>query len=357
MHNVKFNNKVKPFKNLLDQRVKDYFKSHNLSERGNWKLFSKTITLFVILLGSLATILFIIPNSWWAIPVFMLMGLTIASIGFNVMHDAAHGSYSKNLKLNNFIAFIGGDAMGGGTFFWKIKHNIIHHTYTNIDGIDDDIAKYPMYRFSPHQERLWFHKYQHIYGIPAYMLISLNWLIADDWITLYNKKINTTPIRNIERKEIFLMALGKIINILLFAVLPFVFMPWQIALVGFLSLHACMGLSLAVVFQLAHVVENCEFPLANTDTNIIDNEWAKHQVETTANFAMRNKLISWYVGGLNFQVEHHLYPRISHIHYPKISKIVKETCDEMGVQYNAFPTMFQAFGSHVKLLKQLGTTG
>lgn len=354
MHNIKFNNKVKPFKNLLDQRVKEFFKTNNLSERGNWKLYSKTIILFSVLFASLATVLFVLPNSWWAVPVFMLMGLTMASIGFNVMHDAAHGSYSKNVKLNNFIAFMGGDAMGGGTFFWKIKHNIIHHTYTNIDGVDDDIAKYPMYRFSPHQERLWFHKYQHLYGIPAYMLISLNWLIFDDLITLAKKKINTTPIRNIDRKEVVLMFLGKILNIALFVVLPFAFMQWQIALVGFLCLHACMGLSLAVVFQLAHVVEHCEFPLADVETNMIADEWAKHQVATTANFAMRNKIISWYVGGLNYQVEHHLFPRVSHIHYPKLSKIVKETCDEMGVQYNAFPTMLKAFGSHVRLLKQLG---
>ena len=354
MHQVKFNNKVKPFKNLLDQRIKEFFTSQELNERGNWKLYSKTIILFTVLLGSLATVLFVLPNSWWAVAVFMLMGLTMASIGFNVMHDAAHGSYSKNVKLNNFIAFLGGDAMGGGTFFWKIKHNIIHHTYTNVEGIDDDIAKYPMYRFSPHQKRLWFHKFQHIYGIPAYMLISLNWLLTDDVITLFKKKINTTPIRNIATKEIVLMFAGKILNILLFLVLPLLLMQWQIALVGFLCLHACMGLSLAIVFQLAHVVEHTEFPLADVETNVIDNEWAKHQVETTANFAMRNKAISWYVGGLNYQVEHHLYPRISHIHYPKISKIVKDTCEEMGVRYTAFPTMLQAFGSHVRLLKQLG---
>lgn len=355
MHQVKFNNKVKPFKNLLDSRVKEFFESNNLSERGNWQLYSKTIILFSVLLGSLAVVLFVLPNSWWAIPVFMFMGLTMASIGFNVMHDAAHGSYSNNTRLNNFIAFVGGDVMGGGTFFWKIKHNIIHHTYTNIDGIDDDIAKYPMYRFCPHQKRLWFHKYQHIYGIPAYMLISLNWLLADDFITLFNKKINTTPIRNIATREIVLMIAGKLINILLFVALPFIFMKWQIALVGFLSLHACMGMALAVVFQLAHVVEDIEFPLADVQTNKIENEWAKHQVATTANFAMRNKLISWYVGGLNFQVEHHLFPRISHIHYPSISKIVRQTCEELGIQYNAFPTMRQAFVSHVRLLKQLGT--
>lgn len=354
MHQVKFNNKVKPFKNLLDQRVKEFFASQNLNERGNWKLYSKTIILFAVLFGSLATVLFVLPNSWWSVALFALMGLTMASIGFNVMHDAAHGSYSKNVKLNNFIAFMGGDAMGGGTFFWKIKHNIIHHTYTNIEGIDDDIAKYPMYRFSPHQKRLWFHRFQHIYGIPAYMLISLNWLLLDDWITLSSKKINTTPIRNIAKKEIWLMALGKFINIILFAVLPFIFMKWQIALVGFLSLHACMGLALAIVFQLAHVVEHTEFPLADVETNVIENEWAKHQVATTANFAMKNKIVSWYVGGLNFQIEHHLYPRISHIHYPKISKIVRETCEELGVQYNNFPTMYKAFFSHVRLLKQLG---
>ncbi len=355
MHKVKFNNKVKPLRDLLDERIKEYFKTAQIPEKGNWTLYSKTIILFTLLLATYFSTVFFLPQTWWLLVPFAFIGFVKASIGFNVMHDAAHGSYSRNLKLNNFIAFMGGDFIGGSTFFWKIKHNILHHTFTNIDGIDDDIAKYPTFRLSPEQEPKWFHKYQWLYGVPLYSLLSLNWIVADDWFKLLRKKINTTPITTIKAKDRFWFVFGKLLNISVFIVVPFIFLPWQIALVGYLVMHATLGVTLAVVFQMAHIVEHTDFPVPDESTNRIENEWAAHQVATTANFAMKNKAISWFVGGLNYQIEHHLYPRISHIHYPNISKIVQETCEELEIKYHAFPTFWQAFVSHIRFLKRLGT--
>ena len=352
MSKVTFINSPRPFKTLLDERIDSYFKNNHIQERGNWNLYSKTI----ILLGSLALVyaaILYLPGSWVTLLLCALLGFIQSTIGFNVMHDAAHGSYCSNARLNNIIAWIGGDLMGGSTYLWKIKHNIIHHTYTNIEGLDDDIAKYPLFRLSPEQKLRWFHRYQFLYAVPLYFFTTFNWILFDDYLKLVTKKINATDIRPMGLRDHLEFWSGKLVNLTLFFIIPiFVFGFWK-ALLGFFIMHAALGLSLALVFQMAHAVEEAAFPVPN-DENKIENEWALHQVATTVNFAMRNKVISWLVGGLNFQVEHHLYPKISHIHYPQISKIVKKTCEDLNIQYNAFPTFWQALTSHFRYLRLLG---
>lgn len=353
MSKVTFTNNPRPFKTLLDERIKAYFVTNAIPERGNWKLYSKT----VILLGSLFLVYGIIlsmqPPTWISLILCALLGFIESTIGFNVMHDAAHGSYSANKTVNNIIAWLGGDLMGGSTFLWKIKHNIIHHTYTNIDGLDDDIAKYPLFRLSPHQERKWFHKYQYIYSVPLYFFTTFNWILFDDYLKLVTKKIHTTDITVMKLNDHLTFWSGKIVNLTLFFLIPIYIFGFWPALLGFFIMHAALGLSLALVFQMAHAVEEASFPLPN-DKNKIEEEWALHQVNTTVNFAMNNRMISWLVGGLNYQVEHHLYPKISHIHYPEISKIVKKTCEDLNITYHAFPTFWKALRSHFTYLKIQG---
>lgn len=353
MSKISFVNNPKPFKTLLDERIQAYFQDRNIEMRGNALLYSKTIILLVSLFTVYGIILSIQPPTWLSLLLCALLGFIQSTIGFNVMHDAAHGSYSNNNRLNNIIAWIGGDLMGGSTFLWKIKHNIIHHTYTNIEGMDDDIAKYPLFRLNEHQERKWFHRFQFIYAVPLYFFTTFNWILFDDYWKLVTKKINTTEIRKMSVRDHVEFWSGKLTNLTLFFFIPiYIFGFWQ-ALFGFFVMHAALGLSLALVFQMAHAVEEATFPLPN-EQNKIENEWALHQVKTTVNFAMNNPVISWLVGGLNYQVEHHLYPKISHIHYPQISKIVKQTCDDLNIEYNAFPTFWRALVSHFRYLKQLG---
>lgn len=353
MSKLTFVNNPHPFKTLLEERIHSYFSSMNMDQLGNWKLYSKTIILFVSLFSVYGVILSIQPPTWLSLVLCGLLGFIQATIGFNVMHDAAHGSYSHNSKLNNFIAFIGGDLMGGSTFLWKIKHNILHHTYTNIDGLDDDIAKYPMFRLSPQQKVLWFHKYQHVYSLFLYFFTTVNWILFDDYLKIATKKINNSEIRTFKPKDHVEFWLGKILNLSIFFIIPIIIFGFWKALAGFLVMHGVLGITLALVFQMAHAVEEAEFPIPN-DKNKIENEWALHQVKTTVNFAMNNKVISWLVGGLNYQVEHHLFPKISHIHYPEISKIVKQTCQELGIEYHAFPTFGRALVSHFTYLKEMG---
>jgi linoleoyl-CoA desaturase len=354
MAKVTFNNKDNAFFSSLKTSVDAYFKENNIKKTGDWRLYIKT---FLLIGGSIAIYLIILFGNLSALYKVLLcvpLGYLMACIGFAVMHDANHGSYSKNTKLNDFVG-LSANLLGASSFFWKQKHNIIHHTYTNVDGIDDDIAKSPIIRQCETQKWMPAHKIQHLYLTPIYALSTLFWIFNMDFQKYFKRKIYTTAAWDMTLKNHIIFWVTKIYYVAVFMILPmyiFGFGPW---LGGYLLTNAALGLTLSFVFQLAHVVENTEFehvPL--DDTKHLETAWAQHQIKTTANFAMNNKVISWFVGGLNFQIEHHLFPKISHIHYPAISKIVMEKCKEFNLPYNYYPTLSQALASHFRVMKALG---
>nr|MBA2249940.1 acyl-CoA desaturase [Chitinophagaceae bacterium] len=243
---------------------------------------------------------------------------------------------------------------GASAIMWNMKHNIIHHTYTNIEGVDDDIEAGPMLRFTQGQKRRKIHKFQHYYFWFLYTLLHILWIFVTVYKKYFTKKIGTVPIRKMTLKEHISFWTAKVVYAFMVIALPIYLLGFVKWLLGFLLVSMVTGFVISIVFQLAHTVEHTEFPLPSEATGKIENEWAIHQVATTANFATNNKLISWLVGGLNFQIEHHLFPKISHVHYPAISKIIKRTCMEYGLPYIEYPKMRHAVISHVAYLRRLG---
>jgi linoleoyl-CoA desaturase len=354
MPKVTYNNKNATFYPSLKKAVDEYFTQNNLKKTGNWKLYSKTFILVLSALALYISLLTVDLSPGMGILLSALFGLVLAGIGFDIMHDACHGSYSSKKWVNELLG-LSLNALGGNAFFWKQKHNIIHHTYTNVDGVDDDIAKSPMIRHCDTQKWVPMHRYQHIYLPFLYMLGSIFWIFIQDQVKYATKKVYTTPLPKMDAKEHVIYWASKILYAFFYIVLPIILVGWQAWLIGFLTMQFVLGFTLSIVFQLAHVVEETEFTYVDaSDVKHIENEWAIHQIKTTANFAPQSKILNWYVGGLNFQVEHHLFPRISHIHYPAISKIVEQKCKEFGITYNSIPKMTQAISSHFKFIKLMG---
>jgi linoleoyl-CoA desaturase len=354
MPKVTYNNKNAVFFPSLKKAVDDYFITNKLEKTGNWKLYLKTIVLLTSALGIYLALMFVPMSGLASVLLSGLFGFVLAGIGFDVMHDACHGSYSKNKTVNEILSLTL-NALGGNAFFWKQKHNIIHHTYTNVDGVDDDIAKSPMIRMCDTQKWVPAHRFQHIYLPFLYMLGSIFWVFVQDPVKYATKKVYTTPLPKMDRKEHIIFWVSKILYVALYMALPIYLFGWAGWAVCFLVMHAVLGFTLSIVFQLAHVVEETEFTFVDaSDFKHIENEWAIHQIKTTANFSPKSKMINWYVGGLNFQIEHHLFPRISHVHYPAISKIVEEKCKEFGVTYTSIPLMTTAINSHFRFIKTLG---
>jgi len=353
MSKVTFNNKNSVFFTALKTEVEQYFRQQKIKRTGNWKLYIKpgilipsAIALYIILL--------LLPMSA-IVGIFLcaVLGFVLASIGFNVMHDACHGSFSSRKWVNNLFGYTL-NALGGNEFFWRQKHNIIHHTYTNIDGIDDDIAKSPVIRQCDTQKWLAFHRVQHIYLPLVYAITSLAWTFIMDFVKYFSQRIVKTSVQNMNTKNHLIFWLSKVLYLIFYILIPGLMVGWKAWAIGFITVHAVFGFTLAIVFQLAHVVEHTEFDVASDDPKLIETEWAVHQVRTTANFATHNKIISWFVGGLNFQIEHHLFPRVSHVHYPALSKIVTRVCELHGMPYHQFPTMSSAIASHFRFMRQLG---
>jgi linoleoyl-CoA desaturase len=348
---VKFKPKDKSlFFPTLKQRVDDYFTINNISKNANTGMVIKTIILlsgyilpFVYILACNPS--FIVSTILWTI-----MGFSMAGVGMSIMHDANHGSYSSSERVNKFL----GNTLvlvGGSVANWKVQHNLLHHTFTNVVHQDDDIADKFVLRFSPHTKVKWFHQYQYFYAFFFYGLQTLFWVLAKDFLQFKRYVIKG------EQKWFTLTKLlfYKIAYIFVVLIMPVVFfdIPVLHIATGFLVMHFIGGLILTVIFQLAHTVEGTTHPLPN-EKNEIMNDWAIHQMNTTVDFAPKNKLLSWYIGGLNFQVEHHLFTKICHIHYPEISKIVQQTAAEFEIPYLVNEKLSDALMAHVNALKRFG---
>ena len=344
------------FFSTLRKRVDGYFKENNISKHYNHEMVIKTIILITLYLGTFVGILIFQPSFGIGLLLWAVMGFSKAGIGMSVMHDANHGAYSSSSRTNYWLGHTL-NLVGGSVFNWKLQHNILHHTYTNIVHMDDDVESKGMLKFSPHTKVKWFHKLQFIYAFGFYGILTLYWALIKDFAQFFRyKKIGVN--KNTKKQNRVIMTkiiLSKLIYFFVIFALPvfILHIPAMNIICGFLLMHFIAGVVLTVIFQLAHSVEDASHPLPNLEGDI-ENNWAIHQMNTTVNFSRHSKLISWYLGGLNFQVEHHLFPTLCHVHYPKISHIVKETAEEYGVPYLENKTFFSALYSHILTLKRFG---
>ena len=341
----------------LSLRVNQYFDKNDLAKTGNIQLFTKSaFFIFMYFAPIVISYFFTLPILVFVF-LYSIAGVGMACIGFCIMHDANHGAYSSkkwiNSMMGNTIALIGGNADS-----WKIQHNVLHHCFTNIPGYDDDIGEKPLVRLSPDSKWRRIHRYQSYYVFLLYGLSTLYWALLKDILQIgrYQKLGILKGSSKVSARRIYLnIILSKIIYFSVFFGLPYYIgeMPYLMYIAGFLIMHFFAGLITTVVFQLAHVVEDTAYFVPDSN-NSINESWALHQLLTTSNFATRNRFISWFIGGLNFQIEHHLFPSISHVHYNKISQIVKETALEYGIPYYETKGFWQAICSHWKTLHSLG---
>ncbi|HEV9035814.1 MAG TPA: acyl-CoA desaturase, partial [Puia sp.] len=353
MSKITFNNSNHAFYTSLKTSVNVYFERYEKRRTGNIRLYAKAVILILTAIALYSLLLFMAMPGLVMVICSLFLGLVLACIGFNVMHDANHGSYSSRKWVNDTLGLTL-NALGGNSFIWKQKHNIVHHTYTNIDGIDDDIAKSPFIRMCSSQPWVPAHRLQHFYTPFLYAFSSMIWILFQDFEKYFRRKIAGTPLSRMHRADHIIFWASKTGYLLFYVLIPMLLMGWQSWLLFFLSLHIALGLTLSIVFQLAHVVEDTEFESATGDEKQIENEWAIHQVKTTSNFSPGHPIISWLVGGLNYQIEHHLFPRVSHIHYAALSKLVQRECAVFGLPYNSMPTFKAAVASHFRFIRALG---
>ncbi len=349
-------NSATTFSRELRSNVEMYFRKSNISKFAANALKTKAAILLITFFGSYVVILTTGLPVWALALLCLLMGVTKAGIGMGVMHDANHGSFSKNPKINKLFGRTA-DILGVSSNNWINQHNKLHHTYTNIHGHDEDVDGKGLFRFTPDAPLKKMHKFQHIYWTFFYGFLTLGWFFAD---AAAYKKYRARGLNKSQgakkTKEIAEIIFFKLVYVGYMIVLPIAVLSvawWQV-IIGLIIIEFTAGMILSVIFQMAHVVD--KFDLSNHDKfdGTSKDEWTVHQIHNTFDFAVKNKLITWYVGGLNFQVIHHLFPNVSHAHYPKLYKIVKETAAKYKVNYQEFETFREAFKSHLIFLRKLG---
>lgn len=355
--NLRFSKEGMGFQRELNKRVHQYFKENNLSKNGGWAMRGKTMVMFMLYLTPYVLLLTgVIQSGWLALLASAVIGIGLAGIGLSVMHDACHGAYSSNPKENDWVGY-SLNFLGASSFNWKIQHNVLHHSYTNVIEHDEDIDNRGLFRFTPYAPLKAIHRYQHIYAWPFYSLMTLFWVLLKDFFRFakYDKEGLIKQVNGSKPKELAILIATKVWNLVFSFGLPLMFTDFTFGqiLLGFLTAHLIAGFLLALVFQPAHVSDEISF-IAVPENGELPFSFAEHQIRTTRNFANENRWFSWYAGGLNFQIEHHLFPHICHIHYRKISPIVRQTAQEFGLPYENTPSIWQALVTHTKHLKNLG---
>lgn len=341
------------FRLALRQRVDAYFKSTGRKPRDCWQMYVKSAIVFTGCATAYAMLVFVVSAWWLAVPLAVVLGFALAATAFNIQHDGSHGAYSKHRWINK-LASMTLDLLGGSSYFWARKHNAIHHSYTNVTGHDDDIDVGFFGRLSPHQKRFRFHRLQHFYLWGLYGFLPTKWHLYDDFHDVLAGRIGPHRVPRPKGWDLAIFIGGKALFLSMAFGLPMLLHPWWCVLALYGIASFVQGVTLSVVFQMAHCVEDADFPLPSADTGRIATSWAAHQVDTTVDFAPKSRVISWLVGGLNFQIEHHLFPQICHVHYPALSKLVEETCHEFGLKYRAYKTLLAGIASHYRWLRRMG---
>jgi linoleoyl-CoA desaturase len=360
-NNIKFSPQIKPeFIKELREKVADYFEKNKIQQKGNVNMIVKSVIMLALYFVPYFLMLFGVVNSLSGVLFcWIIMGIGMAGVGMALMHDANHGSYSRNPRVNKILEnslYL----LGGYPPNWQYQHNTLHHGFTNIDGLDEDIDPGNIMRFSPHKPIYKIHQLQQWYAWFFYGLMTLAWVTIKDFERL--SKYKHFGARLNSKREygdiVFIIVISKIIYYLIFLVIPIIMISiaWYWIVLFFLIMHFLSGLILGIIFQTAHVVTTSKYPLPDEEGKI-ENNWAIHQLMTTSDFSPKSKIFSWLIGGLNYQIEHHLFPQICHVHYQNISHLVRDTAIKYDLPYHVQPNFFKAVFNHFKMLKMLGRQG
>lgn len=341
-----------PFHAELQRRVNAHFAQQGGVKTGGAAMFLKTAIILSWFAGSWALLTFWASDPISALLLSLSLGLAMAGIGFNIQHDGNHGGYSRNRFLNRAMAATL-DVLGGSSYIWSWKHNVFHHSNPNVDGLDADIEVKPMARLAPTQPRYAVHRFQHFYIWVLYSFLAIKWHVLDDFVNMAIGKIGENNFPRPKPWGLVGFFAGKVLFFTWSLVIPLMLHPWWHVAIFYAITSATLALTLAIVFQLAHVVQEAEFPATHAPEGAT-MEWSAHQLATTVDFAPGNPFLTWYLGGLNYQIEHHLFPRICHTRYPEIAPIVEQTAKEFGVPYQVHPTFFTALASHYRHVRRMG---
>jgi linoleoyl-CoA desaturase len=341
------------FQTELRRRVDEHLQKAGRPKRGSWRIYLKTAIILAWFAASYGLLVFVASTVWQGLILSALLGLSMGAIGFNIQHDGGHRSYSDRPWVNRLMATTM-DLIGGSSYVWFWKHAVIHHRYVNITGYDNDIDVGHLGRFSPHLPWRWYYRWQRFYLWPIYGFEAAKMQLLDDFRYIITGKIGHHRIPRPRGRDLVIFVAGKIVFFTWTLAIPMLFHPVLVVLFYYLVASLVLGIAMVLVFVMPHTAGSVDFPLPRPDTGRIENPWAVHQATVTLDFARRNRVLTWLLGGLNYHKEHHLFPLICHVNYPFISKVVEETCREFGIPYKEHPSFASGIVAHYRWLRRMG---
>lgn len=318
---------------------------------GDARLYRKAAIVIAWWIASYVHAL-VLASSWWdgALSVISL-AFASAAVPTTIAHDGAHAAFSDRRWLNSCAAWCV-NLLGISTPWWRRKHGTLHHAYTRLNGVDDDLEQGALLRMHPEQPWRPWHRWQHLYAFALYPFLHLSMLVTGIRF-LITGRVGLHQFHPTRRDRVLGWTMTAACFALLFGI-PCLFRePW-IVVAALLPWSALFGLILVLIFQVEHCVGEVESPPRSADSGDIELDWATCQVQATQNFATDSRLLTWYSGALNLHVEHHLFPRMSHTHYAELSRVIRPLCEEQGVRYRVVPTYLEALAGHARWLKLLG---
>lgn len=337
-----------PFYKELQQDVKYYFSRKGESVKANSAMWARVAFMLCGLVSVYLVILSGILSKPSSLLCCFLLGFFVAGTGCNVAHDALHGTLSKKKWVNQCFGF-SMDLLGSNSYLWKINHNN-HHRFTNIAGLDGDIRENALIRFSPLHPDKKAYRFQLLSLFFVYGSFLLLTVYSFNFIHMFRRKPQPNMPARHPAKEIIRLVIFKSLYVFVWIIIPLGLMPVTAGefILGYLCMNFTAGYLLAFNFMAPHNFEETLYKGMHNDQ---PESWAAHQLHTTANFRTRNKLLQFFIGGLNYQIEHHLFPQICSIHYPGISGIVKKAALRHGLPYYEKQSFWQIITSHFKRLK------
>lgn len=340
----------------MRSEVSRYLADEQTRATGNIRLYAKTFLAIGLMVVSWTVL--VVAHGQAALIAPSLAGLALGAIltAVCVQHDANHGAHFRRSRYNHLLGWTADVFLGFSSYAWRVKHNVAHHTYTNIDGYDEDATQVPFARFAPSQQPRPWYRLQQYYIWPMYTLMVVRLQTIGDLVAFVRGHVGHTTLHPPRGWDLVGLVIGKAIFVGWALVVPLLFYPWWAVLAAYLGLTMMLSLVMATTFQLAHCVEEVNF---TSPQELIGAKqvWAVHEVETTVDFCTSNRVLTWLLGGLNFQIEHHLFPGIPHTHYPAIARIVRRSCSAHGVRYTSQPSLRAALRSHYVHLRRMGRLG
>ena len=342
------------FFHSLKRKVSLYFLERKITRFGNSLLIIKSIFWIGVFVASYILILSNKFNTWQLILLTMVFGFSMFLLSINIAHDASHHSFSSNPRVNKALSYVF-ELIGANSKMWDMLHNKSHHPFVNLHENDLAIATEPFLRLSPDARYKRIYKYQHFYAFFLYSISTIFWVFAKDFKFFRKKKVGPIFQESPSTLDYAVLIVSKLFYLSYTLVIPILVLnvPWWYVIIGFVIMHVTMGITLGLTFQTTHSVAETE-KISVKETKELDCSWAYHVLRGTSDFSTQSRVYNWFFGGLNTHVAHHLFPNVSHVHYPAISLIIKETAGEFGYPYIENKGMFAALRSHFRYLKRLG---